>query len=224
MIPRSQRCYMTTSHYALQNKLLSQNTLQTILIDTSQIYVTPNALPKPMNPEYGSEDRIKFIHIIYNLAPIWAFLRMGSILVAFMTSPRTLSLPLMNSFCAFALPATSFAKSASERRSFTIQDRRISFSPADDNAETKRGRAREQRSSSSMRCGAIAVIPMAYPACPPRTHRSSPPLPALLLPPSLPPSVSSLRSCARDQLGSYSTHHWPCRPPAPRPSPRSPSP
>ena len=135
---------MTTSHYALQNKLLSQNTLQTILIDTSQIYVTPNALPKPINLEYGSEDRIKFIHIIYNLAPIWAFLRMGSILVAFMTSPRTLSLPLMNNFCAFVLPAMSFAKSASERRSFTIQDRRISFSLADDNAETKRGRARER--------------------------------------------------------------------------------
>ena len=145
---RPQRCYMTTSHYALQNKLLSQNILQTILIDTSQIYVTPNALAK-INPEDGSEDGTKFIHIIYNLAPIWAFLRMGSILVAFMTSPRTLSLPLMNSFCAFALPATSFAKSASERRSFTIQNRRISFSLADNNAETERGRAREQRSPAA---------------------------------------------------------------------------
>jgi hypothetical protein len=126
------------------NKLLSQNTLNLtpLSIDTSQIYVTPNAIPKPINPEYGGEDRIRFIHIIYNLAPIWAFLRMGSILVAFMTSPRILSLPLMNSFCAFALPVMSFAKSASERRSVTIQDRRISFRLADDGA----GRAREQRS------------------------------------------------------------------------------
>lgn len=55
----------------------------------------------------------------------------------------------MNSLCAFALPVVSFAKSASERRSVTIQDRRVSFRLADDNAGTNRGRAREQRSPAA---------------------------------------------------------------------------
>jgi len=50
---------------------------------------------------------------IYSLALFRALLRIGSILVAFMTSPLTLSFPLMNSFCAFALPEVSFAKSTS---------------------------------------------------------------------------------------------------------------
>ena len=36
-----------------------------------------------------------------------------TILVAFMTSPLTFNLPLINSFCAFALPCTSLPKSAS---------------------------------------------------------------------------------------------------------------
>jgi hypothetical protein len=43
----------------------------------------------------------------YSLALFWAFFRIGSILVAFMTSPLTFSFPLMYSFCAFALPEMS---------------------------------------------------------------------------------------------------------------------
>jgi hypothetical protein len=49
------------------------------------------------------------------LALLWAFLRMGSSLVAFMTSPLTFSFPLMKSFCALALPATRSEKVASVR-------------------------------------------------------------------------------------------------------------
>lgn len=45
---------------------------------------------------------------------------MGSILVAFMTAPLTFSLPLMNSFCALALPETSLPKFSSERLSVTV--------------------------------------------------------------------------------------------------------
>jgi hypothetical protein len=56
---------------------------------------------------------------IYNLAFVCAFLSTFSILEAFMTSPLTLSFPLINSFCAFALPATSCAKSLSARMSVT---------------------------------------------------------------------------------------------------------
>lgn len=48
-----------------------------------------------------------------------AFFKIGSILVAFITSPLTLSLPLMNSFCALAFPETSFEKSSSESWSVT---------------------------------------------------------------------------------------------------------
>lgn len=58
-------------------------------------------------------------HIIYNFATVCAFLRIGSNLVAFITSPLTFNLPLINSFCAFALPATSLPKSASLRTSVT---------------------------------------------------------------------------------------------------------
>jgi hypothetical protein len=40
-------------------------------------------------------------------------LHQHTILVAFITSPLTFNLPLINSFCAFALPCTSLPKSAS---------------------------------------------------------------------------------------------------------------
>ena len=49
----------------------------------------------------------------------WAFLRTGSILVAFMMLPLILSLPPMNRRWALALPATREAKSASERERVT---------------------------------------------------------------------------------------------------------
>lgn len=52
-------------------------------------------------------------HLPYNLGPPCAFLRIGSILVAFMTSPLTFSFPLMKSFCAFAFPVTSLPKLSS---------------------------------------------------------------------------------------------------------------
>jgi hypothetical protein len=47
--------------------------------------------------------------LTYNLALVLflAFIRMGSILVAFITSPLTFNFPLMYSFCAFALPEMS---------------------------------------------------------------------------------------------------------------------
>jgi hypothetical protein len=48
-----------------------------------------------------------------------AFFRIGSNFVAFITSPLTLSFPLINSFCAFAFPATIFANSASFMTSVT---------------------------------------------------------------------------------------------------------
>jgi hypothetical protein len=53
------------------------------------------------------------------LALPWAFFMIGSILVAFMMSPLSLSFPDMKSFWALALPATSWAKSASERARVT---------------------------------------------------------------------------------------------------------
>ena len=60
----------------------------------------------------------------YNLALVCAFFRMGSILVAFMTSPLTLSFPDMNSRCALALPETSLPKSSSESERVTGCTRR----------------------------------------------------------------------------------------------------
>lgn len=56
---------------------------------------------------------------LYSLALPWAFLRIGSILVAFMMLPLILSLPPMNRRWALALPATREAKSASERERVT---------------------------------------------------------------------------------------------------------
>ena len=58
----------------------------------------------------------------YNFALFCAFLSMGSIFVAFITSPLTFSFPLMNSFCAFALPEMSFANSTSLRMSVTARN------------------------------------------------------------------------------------------------------
>lgn len=63
---------------------------------------------------------IQYIREIYSLACFCAFLRIGSILVAFITSPLIFSFPDMNSFCAFALPEISLAKSTSESMSVTI--------------------------------------------------------------------------------------------------------
>ena len=58
----------------------------------------------------------------FALSCCWAFFRIGSILVAFITSPLTFSFPPMNSFCAFACPATIFPKSASERERVTMRE------------------------------------------------------------------------------------------------------
>jgi hypothetical protein len=58
---------------------------------------------------------------IYSFAfTAWAFFRIGSILVAFITSPLTFSFPPMNSLCAFALPLTSLPKSSSESDRVTV--------------------------------------------------------------------------------------------------------
>ena len=73
-------------------------------------------LPSPPNPTLIQSATSN----IYNFALVCAFLRIGSIFVAFMTSPLTLSFPLMNSFCAFALPATRFPKSPSLSDSVTV--------------------------------------------------------------------------------------------------------
>jgi len=54
-----------------------------------------------------------------------AFLRIGSIFVAFITSPFTFSFPAMNNRWAFAFPLTNFPKSSSERARVTVR-RRIS--------------------------------------------------------------------------------------------------
>lgn len=56
----------------------------------------------------------------YNLACVFAFLSTGSSFVAFMTSPLTFNLPPMNSFWAFALPATRSPKSLSLSTSVVV--------------------------------------------------------------------------------------------------------
>ena len=76
-----------------------------------------------------------------------AFLRMGSILVAFIMSPLILSLPPMNSRCAFALPATSLPKSSSERERVTSfpnvslqpHNTRVSDCPEETRMQTQKG-------------------------------------------------------------------------------------
>src|SRR3569833_1277920 len=50
----------------------------------------------------------------YNLALVCAFLRIGSNLVAFITSPLILSLPDMKSLWALPLPVTRLPKSSSD--------------------------------------------------------------------------------------------------------------
>lgn len=60
-------------------------------------------------------------HVAYSLALDWAFFRMGSILVAFITSPLTLSFPDMNRRWALALPAMRLAKSVSDRERVTAK-------------------------------------------------------------------------------------------------------
>lgn len=56
----------------------------------------------------------------YSLAFVCALFSIGSIFVAFITSPLTFSLPAMKSLCAFALPLTSLPKSSSDNESVTI--------------------------------------------------------------------------------------------------------
>lgn len=68
---------------------------------------------------------VKYIGI-YSLALVWAFFRIGSILVAFITSPLTLSFPDMNSRCAFASPATNLPKSSSDSERVTIMGKKKS--------------------------------------------------------------------------------------------------
>lgn len=59
---------------------------------------------------------------IYNFAfasPTFAFFSTASSFVAFITLPLTLSFPLINSFCAFALPTTNLPNSSSGSVSVT---------------------------------------------------------------------------------------------------------
>lgn len=58
---------------------------------------------------------------IHSFALVCALFSIGSILVAFITSPLTFNLPAMNSLCAFALPLISLAKSSSDNDSVTIK-------------------------------------------------------------------------------------------------------
>lgn len=80
---------------------------------------------------YGSLNVVSYIFFLsrlhhhpqtntYNFAAVCAFLSTGSILVAFITSPLTLSFPLIKSFCAFAFPATSCPKSFSLSTNVTL--------------------------------------------------------------------------------------------------------
>ncbi len=57
---------------------------------------------------------------IYNFAFVCAFFRIGSIFVAFMTSPFIFSFPDMNSRCACVFPLTSLPKSSSDSDKVTI--------------------------------------------------------------------------------------------------------
>ncbi len=59
------------------------------------------------------------LEFAYSLAFVCALFNIGSIFVAFITSPLTLSLPAMNSLCAFALPLVNLPKSSSESDSVT---------------------------------------------------------------------------------------------------------
>lgn len=76
-----------------------------------------------------------------------------------MTSPLIFSLPLMNSFCAFALPEMSLAKSRSERMSVTVIALDVSY----EDSVTLHG-------SGNLRCSApyfdivlrIIVLPPAF--------------------------------------------------------------
>ena len=67
-----------------------------------------------------SMSNTKAITSHYSFAFVCAFFRIGSILVAFITSPLIFSFPLMNNFCAFALPEISLPKSSSLRMSVTM--------------------------------------------------------------------------------------------------------
>ena len=57
---------------------------------------------------------------LYNFAFVCAFFNIGSIFVAFITSPLTFSFPDMNNLCACVLPLTSLPKSSSESDRVTI--------------------------------------------------------------------------------------------------------
>ena len=65
-------------------------------------------------------------HPFHIFAFDWALPRIGSNRVAFIRSPRILSLPPMNSDWAFAVPRTSLPKSSSARRRVTIYRQKLS--------------------------------------------------------------------------------------------------
>ncbi len=58
---------------------------------------------------------LHFVGLIYNFALVCAFFKIGSMWVAFMTSPLIFSFPDINNACAFAFPLTSFPKSSSAK-------------------------------------------------------------------------------------------------------------
>lgn len=79
------------------------------------LYVIPmvSKLPIESQPPCEMLQTPKYCRVNQSLALFCIFLKIGSILVAFITSPLTFNFPLINSFCAFASPLTSFPKSAS---------------------------------------------------------------------------------------------------------------
>lgn len=75
-------------------------------------------------PDYRFPQSIKsflFAPIVYSLALVWAFFRIGSSLVDFMMSPLILSLPDMKRRWALALPSERAWKSSSERERVTAR-------------------------------------------------------------------------------------------------------
>ena len=90
-----------------------------------------NIQEKPPDPQFVYKPSMQTRAVkpkmhIYNFALVWAFLRIGSSLVAFIMSPLILSLPVMKRRWALPLPETRLPKSSSERERVTALAQRKS--------------------------------------------------------------------------------------------------
>jgi hypothetical protein len=83
----------------------SDDTGRNISMSLHIVPTAPNPQKTPAIPRLSTSP--------HNLAFPCIFLKIGSIFVAFITSPLTFNFPLINNFCAFASPLTNFPKSAS---------------------------------------------------------------------------------------------------------------